>query len=661
MRPRGQSDKRTIDEQAALRAVVEGTAAETGEAFYGALVENLAATLDTCGAWVTEYDAARRRLRALAFWFAGERLDGLEYDIRGTACETAINETRLVHIPDRVLSIYGGSPDHDPGQAALGQRMSERGVLSYLGVPLLGEDRRVLGHLAVLDDRPMPRDERLVALFEVFATRAVAEMRRLRLEAAVREREAKLDRLIAGAMDGIVEFDVDGRVTLINPAAERVFGGTADALLGRPICELLTAEGRDKLDGLLRRLAEAPAGERSVWIAGGLTARRADGAEFPAEATLSRYAARRGPCHALILRSVHDRLEAERTIDRLAAQTAYLREEIRAEHDVGAIVGESPAIAAVLRDVARVAATDAAVLISGETGTGKELFARAIHEASRRRDKPLISVNCAAVPAHLIESEFFGHERGAFTGATQRRQGRFELADGGTIFLDEIGDLPLDLQGKLLRVLQEGEFEPVGSSRTRRVDARVLSATNRDLERAVAAGQFREDLYYRLNVFPLRLPPLRARGDDVVRLAAAFVTSLAPRLGVPAAALSNDDVVALRGYHWPGNVRELRNVIERALITAGGGRLDIGAALRPSTAPAEAPAAPPGAAAPHAGDVLTVDGLRGLERSNILRALEAAGGRISGPDGAAARLGTKPSTLRSRMAALGIDRGAGRG
>jgi transcriptional regulator with GAF, ATPase, and Fis domain len=326
-------------------------------------------------------------------------------------------------------------------------------------------------------------------------------------------------------------------------------------------------------------------------------------------------------------------------------------------------VGESRAIVSVLQDVGSVAATDASVLITGETGTGKELIARAIHDASRRSDKPLIIVNCAAVPANLIESEFFGHERGAFTGATQRRQGRFELANGGTIFLDEIGDLPLDLQGKLLRVLQEGAFEPVGSSRTRTVNVRVLSATNRDLGQAVAQRRFREDLFYRLNVFPLRLPPLRERGDDVVLIAQSFAGTLGARLGRPAATVHADDAAALRAYAWPGNIRELRNIVERALITSRDGVLRLAAMLPASVAaPTREPEARPGNGAPGArqpaaapaDDVLTVESLKEIERANLVRALEAAGWQVAGTRGAARMLGTKPSTLRSRMAALGI-------
>jgi formate hydrogenlyase transcriptional activator len=306
-----------------------------------------------------------------------------------------------------------------------------------------------------------------------------------------------------------------------------------------------------------------------------------------------------------------------------------------------------------------VAATDATVLLVGETGTGKELFARAIHDRSARRGRPLVKVNCAAIPATLIESEFFGHERGAFTGATQRREGRFVLADGGTIFLDEIGELPLELQGKLLRVLQEGELEPVGSSRTRKVDVRVIAATNRDLERAARDGRFRQDLYYRLSVFPLLLPPLRERGEDVVLLAAAMAEKLSRGLGRTIAPPDAADAAALRSYPWPGNVRELRNVIERAVITSTDGRLHLRRAL-PEGEPAAPPPAAPAAPARLAGDgpVLTDASVRELERENMIAALERSGWRVGGKQGAAELLDVSPSTLKSRMKALAISRPA---
>jgi transcriptional regulator with GAF, ATPase, and Fis domain len=303
-----------------------------------------------------------------------------------------------------------------------------------------------------------------------------------------------------------------------------------------------------------------------------------------------------------------------------------------------------------LREVEQVAATEATVLLLGETGTGKELFARAIHGNGKRHDKALVRLNCGAIPHALIESELFGHEKGAFTGATQRREGRFQLAHGGTLFLDEIGELPIDLQPKLLRVLQEGELEPVGSSRTLSVDVRIIAATHRDLAECVRRGTFREDLYYRLSVFPIVIPPLRDRDGDVDELARVFLEKYARQLGRSFSPLSETALARLRDYAWPGNVRELENVIERGVIVSKNGVFDIDRAL---------PRAPVRSAKPdvdHSRRVRTVSELLALERENIERALAQTGGKIAGPQGAAALLGTHPSTLSSRIRALGITR-----
>jgi transcriptional regulator with GAF, ATPase, and Fis domain len=305
----------------------------------------------------------------------------------------------------------------------------------------------------------------------------------------------------------------------------------------------------------------------------------------------------------------------------------------------------------VLDEVRQVAGTEATVLIQGETGTGKELFARAIHNGSRRRAEPMITVNCAAIPAPLIESEFFGHEKGAFTGATTKREGRFALADGGTIFLDEIGELPLELQSKLLRVLQEGTFEPVGSGRTQKVDVRVVAATNRDLRREVAEGRFREDLFYRLNVFPIPLPALRERPEDIPLLADAFASRFAQALRKELLPLAAESIARLKAYAWPGNVRELENVMERAVITAVGGRMDLARALPDAPPPGESEPI-----APAADWVYSIAELEEIERQNFQRALERCAGRVSGENGAARLLGMKPSTLSSRLKALGVKR-----
>jgi formate hydrogenlyase transcriptional activator len=341
---------------------------------------------------------------------------------------------------------------------------------------------------------------------------------------------------------------------------------------------------------------------------------------------------------------------------RLERENAYLKEEIQREHNFVEMVGSSPALLAALAKVDKVAPTDTTVLIYGETGTGKELVARAVHSRSRRKERPLVKVNCSAISAGLVESELFGHVKGAFTGALERRIGRFELADGGTIFLDEIGELPLETQVKLLRVVQEQEFEPVGSSTTKRVDVRVIAATNRQLAQSVAEGRFRADLFYRLNVFPLEAPPLRERLSDVPQLAAFFLTRYARKFGKSVDSISEAAMERLRSYAWPGNVRELQNVIERAVVLATDRVLDIDPELTPTGPAAGAPAITPAAPARDESTEGLAGVLEGVERAHILAALQQSGGVVDGARGAARLLKMHPNTLRSRMEKLGIKR-----
>jgi len=326
--------------------------------------------------------------------------------------------------------------------------------------------------------------------------------------------------------------------------------------------------------------------------------------------------------------------------NKLAQEKLYLEDEIRSEMNFDEIVGEAPALRAVLKQVETVAPTDSTVLISGETGTGKELIARAIHNLSPRRERTFVKVNCAAIPTGLLESELFGHERGAFTGAIAQRIGRFELANGGTIFLDEVGDIPLELQPKLLRVLQEQEFERLGGSRTIRVDVRLVAATNRDLSEMVAARTFRSDLYYRLRVFPLVMPPLRERQEDIPALVRYFVEKYARRMNRTIDTIPAETLHLLVNYPWPGNIRELENLIERAVIISPGPVLRVPhSELKPAREPID--------------DNLT---LRAAEREHILKALEATNWVLAGPRGAAARLGMKRTTLQSKMRKLGVER-----
>jgi PAS domain S-box-containing protein len=630
-----------LDEGTALRTILEGTAQATGEQFFRELVRNLARAMGTHGAWVTEYVPESRRLRALAYWH-GDQFVPWESGIAGTPCEAVVEGRQLVHIPDNVVHLF---PNVQPLKAA--------GGVSYMGVPLLHTDGRVLGHLAVLHTAPLPPEPRLTAVFQIFAARAAAELQRIRTEAEVREREQKLGLLVDSAMDAIVDLDGSLRITRLNPAAERLLQTRGAEAVGTEFSAWLAADARAMLPRLVETVGARPPGQRYLWIPGGLRVRSGGGEELPAEASLSRYEIDGGTHHTLILRDLRDRVEAERRIDTLSRETEYLRTELHELQDFE-ILGRSLALREVLQDVDQVAAADTAVLILGETGTGKELVARAIHNASRRRARPLVKVNCAAIPAALMESELFGHERGAFTGATARREGRFALADGGTAFLDEVGELPLELQAKLLRVLQEGEFEPVGSSATRKVDVRVVSATNRNLDEMVRRGTFREDLYYRLNVFPIRLPPLRERGDDILVLARAFADKSGRKMGRALAPLTEDDGRRLLAYEWPGNVRELANVIERAVLTSRDGRLNLDRAL-PDTAARRRPEPGPPSTLPPS-PIRTARELAELERANLVRALEATDWKVSGADGAAALLGLNPSTLNSRMKALGIKR-----
>jgi transcriptional regulator with GAF, ATPase, and Fis domain len=332
--------------------------------------------------------------------------------------------------------------------------------------------------------------------------------------------------------------------------------------------------------------------------------------------------------------------ENRRLKERLEKENAYLRQnaQVRSVHG---LASRSPRFKTTIEQVRQVAPTEATVLLLGETGTGKEVLAQAIHDLTSRRDRPMIKVSCAALPSTLIDAELFGREKGAYTGALARQAGRFEIAHGSTIFLDEIGELPLDLQPKLLRVLQEGEFERVGSTRTIKVDARVIAATNRQLSRAVAEGRFREDLFYRLNVFPIDVPPLRDRREDIEMLAWAFIKEFSQSIGKPIERIADQSLAAMQAYPWPGNIRELRNMVERAIILARGPTLHLTLSAEQLLSPKPAP---------------THETLGQTERAHIKEMLERCGWRIRGAGGAAERLGIKPTTLESRMKKLGVAR-----
>jgi PAS domain S-box-containing protein len=506
-----------------FRTIVEGTASATGADFFPVLVRSLASALQAHYAYATACDDGLHA-KGLAFW-DGEKFGPYwEFDVTGTPCMKVVR--------GEVCHYSRGLQDLFPHEEFLKQIDAH----SYLGVPMLDAQRRVVGHIAILHDQPMALSQKAIDLVKIFSARAAAE--------------------------------------------------------------------------LIRQQAES---------------------------------------------ELHSALEQVRSLQKkLEAENLYLQEEITKEHNFEEIVGNSRAIVETLDRVATVAPTDSTVLILGETGCGKELIARAIHSHGSRKHRPLVKVNCGAIPTGLVESELFGHMKGAFTGALERRTGRFELADGGTLFLDEVSELPLETQVKLLRVLQEHEFEPLGSSRTIRVNVRIIAASNRDLERAVQEGRFRADLYYRLNVLPITVPPLRELRSDIPILTTFFVERFARQFGKQINGVAQDTMELLSRYDWPGNIRELQNVIERAVVLSKGPVLRLGSDLLPARNAAPAEEVVSLGNSPSAESAYST--LEQVEKRHILTILEQTSWVIEGDRGAAKILDLHPNTLRSRMKKLGIDR-----
>ena len=498
-----------------LRSIVEGTASAKGEHFFDSLVQYLAVSLNVDVAFVSRFVTDRSEVQTLSVWMVDTHGENFSFQLQNTPCEVVL-QGEIQHFPDRIQERF----PHN-------ELLRDLNAVSYLAIPMTEDDGTVIGHLAVIDSKPLPARESELAIFHIFAARATAELTRRRTEVELQESRSRETKL----------------------------------------------------------------------------------------------------------RSNRKRIEAE---------VAYLRDELRSRSEFSEIVGESDAIWKVLREIDMVGTTDSTVLIFGETGTGKELVARAIHRNSGRSQAPFVKVNCGALPDSLLESELFGHEQGAFTGAMHQRAGRFELADGGTIFLDEIGEMPQSAQSRLLRVLQERELERVGGTETIQVDTRVIAATNRDLAAMVEQGEFREDLFYRLNVFPIPLPALRDRMEDVPTLVRAFVKSLANRLGKTMESVPTDVVKELQRYSWPGNVRELQNVVERAMILSQGAELTLPAGVIPDVKR-------------HRKKSAQLRPLKEVEIEHIEFVLAATNGVIAGEAGAAKVLDMNPNTLRSRMQKLGIS------
>jgi PAS domain S-box-containing protein len=459
-------------------------------------------------------------------------------------------------------------------------------------------------------------------------------------EKALRRSEQQFRSLFEFSPDAIVVTNEEGMIGEINAQTERFFGYSRSELLGQAI-EILVPERFRAMHPKYRADYAGQPRVRSMGAGLELYGRRRDGSEFPVDIMLGPMEGAEGPIVVSVIRDLSQKKKDEEALRRSEQQKTYLEEELEFSHQFDEIVGESFGLKRVLKQVEDVAATDATVLILGETGTGKELIARAIHRLSPRRDRGFIKLNCSAIPSGLLESELFGHEKGAFTGAIAQKIGRLELAHQGTFFLDEIGDLPLELQPKILRALQEKEFERVGGTRTIPVNVRLVAATNRDLTKMVNAGQFRSDLYYRLRVFPVTIPPLRERRDDIPVLVRYFLSSHSKRMGRHIETIPAETMRALVNWRWPGNVRELENFIERSVILSPGPVLSAPLAELETI---EEPAASADA------------NLEATEREHILRVLRKCKGMIGGPNGAAERLGLKRTTLNSKMKKLGIQR-----
>ena len=620
------------------RTIALGVEAEIGDRFFSSLARSLAQALEVGYAFVTRLSDDGAHFKILALWERDHFGSTGELPLKGTPCESVL-QGKVAHYADNLGA-------HFPND----NLVVKWGARSYSGVPVLDTQGRVFGHVAIFDDKPMADGPRGIEVMRIFAARVRAEVERLRIDTALRDANERLAlseeqfrdffeeapiAYVIGSQSGIVRG---------NRTAARIFGIKPEEMAGFDWRSLFpdTTETRRGLREALRLVESRPdaSGDRLE------LRRKEDGRPIWVQWWSKREA---GKYARIMFLDVTEQVLMERDKARLEAENAYLLDEIRTEQNFGDIVGGSSGLKKVMEQVGLVAPTDATVLITGESGTGKELVARAIHERSARRERPLVKLNCSAVPEGLFESEFFGHVKGAFTGALKDKPGRFELADGGTLFLDEIGEVPLAMQAKLLRVLQERELERVGDTRTRQVEVRVIAASNRDLKREVDEGRFRRDLFYRLSVFPIEVPPLRERRSDIGPLTAHFIRQSIRRMNRPEPQLSSATLEQLTAYDWPGNVRELQNTVERAIILWHDGPLtfDLPVSQKPENRNAHTKPT---------SQLFTREELKRQERETIIKALKQAHGKVSGQGGAAELLGMKPSTLSSRISALGVDR-----
>ena len=625
-------------EEELLRTVSEATSGFVGYDYFRELSKFITLTLGVKYSLVTECaDEEKTRVRTIAYVKNATPLENVEYDLKGTPCQIVM-QGKNYFCADELEKVFP----------------KEKGLQSYVAVPIYSPATgEILGHIAALDDKPMNESQNQTSILKIFAARAGSEIDRIKaeqklkktledanvqLQIQLKQSEERYRDLFDQAPIAYVNEGLDSKFISANRAALRTLGISADEVDGsygfsfvpdtpdaqRRLKEAFDSIGRGTdTSGVVLELRRRDNG-KPLWI------------QWWSNPDPS------GQFTRTMFIDITEQVLMEQEQARLKAQNQYLQEEIKLTYNFEEIVSKSNNFQKVLRQIEQVAATDATVLILGESGTGKELIARAIHNISNRSKKPLVKVNCATLPANLIESELFGHEKGAFTGALDKKIGRFELANGGTIFLDEIGELPVELQAKLLRVLQEGEFERLGNPHTIKVNTRVIAATNRNLQMAIEKKEFREDLYYRLNVFPVICPPLRDRKDDIPLLVKHFCQKHEGKIGVKIKDIPKRVMDGLMAYDWPGNIRELENIIERAMILSANGVLEYGDWIPTDKVNTNGKIAP--------------SKLQDLEREHIIETLNKTGWKVSGEKGAAKILGLNATTLEARMKKLGIKR-----
>ncbi len=625
--------KRKLEEEL-LRTISEATAGYVGYDYFTELTKFITNTLNVRYSMVVccSNDEVTK-LRMLSYVDKQEVLENIEYDTKGTPCEIVM-QGKEFFCANKLEETFP----------------REKGIISWVAVPIYSPSSgKVIGNIAAFDNLPIASEQNQLSILRIFAARAGAEIDRIgaeeklklaniELEILLNESEERFRDLFEEAPIAYVHEGLDSKFIKANRAALRILGVRPDEVpytygktmapdtpdAQRRMKEAFESIGRGTdTSGVVLELRRRD-NNKPIWI------------QWWSNPDMG------GQFTRTMFIDITDKVLLEQEQAKLKAQNQYLQDEIKLSHNFEEIVSRSKNFHTILQQIEQVASTDATVLILGESGTGKELTARAVHNISNRSKRPLVKVNCATLPANLIESELFGHERGAFTGAMEKKIGRFELADGGTIFLDEIGELPFDLQSKLLRVLQEGEFERLGNPKTMKVNVRIIAATNRNLETAIEKKEFREDLYYRLNVFPIFTPPLRDRKEDVPLLVTHFLRKYEGKMGRKITAVEPEVIAALCEYHWPGNIRELENLIERALILTKNNTLEYG-----DWVPVKKNMA---------GAITAAQKLEDVERDHILEILKQTNWKVSGEKGAAKILGINPTTLEARMKKLGIQR-----